>query len=48
LLDDIEARDPCFLYAIAGILDAGLFECFNEFWFDMYMNKDDLHVLLLL
>src|SRR6266511_5332337 len=48
LLDHLKARNPCFLHAIAGILNGCLLESFDEFRFDTYMNKDNLHSLLLI
>jgi hypothetical protein len=44
LLDDIKARNAWFLYAVAGILDACLFKYLHKFGFDLYVNKDDLHI----
>lgn len=43
LLDDVESRHAGLLDAVAGILDSGLFESFDELRLDMYLNVDDLH-----
>src|SRR5690606_3417366 len=45
--DDIEARNTGFLDTFAGILDSRLLERFYKFWFDLYVNVDDVHFCLL-
>src|SRR5215216_2092346 len=43
LLKDVKAYIPCLLNALGCILKGRLFERFDKFRFDMYMNMDDVH-----
>src|SRR5215216_1631719 len=47
LLDYIKACNARFLHTIAGILNGCLLEGLYKFRFDIHMNMDDLHFLLL-